>query len=289
MANDRSGVRTGSGDGGFTRKTRAISRIVAATLPPVAVYFASVRALILARASMLTSARPRTLVLIVSDVVIDVAMLGPRGNELGPRQVVPLTSESATLWQAISALGEFDRITVIGADLEGIGAQIAHQSQRPVRQMSYARLHWNRVISGRGVELALVLAPRLAATLYHDGVEVPGLELGSQLARKDKRYREYLAPRVLEKKGREAWVKRMTRSLREILAVWNPTKLYVAVPPELPMPDELPPQVVVVPVRDSVEDALLVWEPARIALMTDAELRDQGRGDLGNLVDRREH
>ncbi len=224
---------------------------------------------------MLTSARPRTLVLVVSDVVIDVAMLGPRGNELGPRQVVPLTSETATLWQAISALGEFDRITLIGADRSGIGAQVARQSQRPLRHMSYGRLCWSRVITGRGVELALVLAPRLASTLYHDGIEVPGLELGSQLARKDKRYREYLAPRVLERKGADAWVKRVSRSLDEILAVWNPTTLFVAAPAELPMPTELHPQVKVVPVRESLEDALLVWE-----------LRDEARGDRGNLVER---
>jgi hypothetical protein len=222
---------------------------------------------------MLTSARPRTLVLIVSDVVVDVAMLGPRGTELGPRQVVPLTTETATLWQAIGALGEFDRITLVGADRAGLGAQIAHQSQRPLRHMSYGRLHWSRVITGRGVELALGLAPRLTSTQYHDGIEVPGLELGSQLARKDKRYREYLAPRVLERKGHDAWINRVARSLDEILAVWNPTTLFVAAPPELPMPDELPPQVVVVPPRDSLEDALLVWESGRPALASVTELR----------------
>jgi hypothetical protein len=222
---------------------------------------------------MLTSARPRTLVLIVSDVVIDVAMLGPRGTELGPRQVVPLTSETATLWQAIGTLGELDRITLIGADRTGIGAQVARQSQRPLRHMSHGQLHWTRVISGRGVELALVLAPRLVSTLYHDGIEVPGLELGSQLARKDKRYREYLAPRVVERKGPDAWIKRVTRSVDEILAVWNPTTLYIAAPPELPMPVELPEQVTVVPVRDSLEDALLVWDSPRPAVAAPAELR----------------
>ena len=222
---------------------------------------------------MLTSARPRTLVLVVSDVVIDVAMLGPRGNELGPRQVVPLTSETATLWQAIGTLGEFDRITLIGADRTGIGAQVARQSQRPLRQMSYGRLHWSRVINGHGVELALVLAPRLASTLYHDGVEVPGLELGAQLARKDKRYREYLAPRVLERKGRDAWEKRVTRSIDAILAVWNPTTLYVAAPPELPLPADLPVSVVAVTMRDSLDDALLVWESAPAMAAVGIELR----------------
>ncbi len=215
-------------------------------------------------APMLTSARPRTLVLVVSDVVIEVAMLGPRGTELGPRQVVPITTETASLWQAINVLGEFDRITVVGADSSGIGAVVARQSQRPVRQMSYGRLQWSRVIAGRGVELALVLEPRLASTIYHDGLEVPGLQLGSQLARKGKRYREYLAPRVVERKGIEAWTKRVTRAIDELVAVFSPTTLYVAT--DLPMPEALPAQVVVVPLRSPLEDALLIWEPPSVTL-----------------------
>jgi hypothetical protein len=209
---------------------------------------------------MQTSARPRTLVLVISDVVIDVAMLGPHGRELGPRQVVPITTETATLWNAIEQLGEFDRITLIGADRNDLCDKIVRQSQRPLRQMSHGTFHWRRVISGQGVEVALTLGPRFSSTVYDSGVELPGFDLGSQLVRKERRLREYLAPRVIERKGADAWLRRVTRAVEEIVAVWNPTTLYLATPPALPMP-ELASHVVVVPLRMSLEDALSVWDP----------------------------
>lgn len=213
---------------------------------------------------MRTSARPRTLVLVVSDTVIDVAMLGPHGRELGPRQVVPITTETATLWTAIEQLGEFDRITLVGADRHGLCDKIVRQSHRPLRQISAGELHWRRVISGSGVELALTLGPRFGSALYHGGVEIPGCDLGMQLVRKDRRIREYLAPRVFERRGADAWLRRIIRTVDEILAVWNPTTLFIAAPPTLPMP-EATSRVVVVHSRLCLEDALLVWnaEPER--------------------------
>jgi hypothetical protein len=168
---------------------------------------------------MRTSARPRTLVLVVSDLVIEVAMLGPRGHDLGVRQTVPL------------------------------------------RQMSHGELHWSHVISGEGIELALTLAPRFGSVVYHSGIELPGLELGSQRVRKDRRVREYLSPHVLESKGLATWQKRVTRTIDELVAVWNPTTLFISAPPSLPMPELLPPAVVV-PSRSSLEDALRVWASA---------------------------
>jgi hypothetical protein len=210
---------------------------------------------------MLTSARPRTLVLVVSDHLIDVAMLGPRGRELGVRQVVPIAAEAATVWNAIEQLGEFDRITLVGADPRGICEGIARESQRPLRQMTHGGLRWSRVISGDGVELALTLGSRFGAAVYHRGVELRGVDLGRQLVRKDRRVREYLAARVFERKGADAWLRRVARSVDELLGVWNPTALYIATPPTLPVP-KLPPEVVVVPPRTSLEDALVAWGAA---------------------------
>jgi hypothetical protein len=132
-----------------------------------------------------------------------------------------------------------------------------------MRQLGAGALQWNRVISGTGIELALTLGPRFGAILYHGGVEVPGFDLGAQLVRNDRRLREYIAPRVFEHKGAAKWQRRVTRAVDEILAVWNPTTLYIAVPPPVPMP-ELPAQVVVVPTHGSMDDALVVWEAERV-------------------------
>jgi hypothetical protein len=200
------------------------------------------------------------LVLVVSDLVIDVAMLGPQGRDLGPRQTVPITTETATLWNAIEQLGEFDRITVVGADRNNLCEKIARQSQRPLRQMSHGELHWSRTIFGNGIELALTIGPRFGSIVYHRGVELPGLDLGNQLVRKDRRVREYLSPHVIETKGHDAWCKRVSRTAWELLAVWSPAALFLSAPPSLAMPD-LPPPVVFVPYRSTLEDALRVWEP----------------------------
>lgn len=217
---------------------------------------------------MRTSARPRTLVLVVSDVVIDIAMLGPNGRELGPRQVVPRTSETASLWAAIEHLGEFDRVTLVGADPGNrLGDALARASQRPVARMTHGDFQWRHVIVGEGVELALALGPRFGSTLYHAGREVPGIDLGHMLVRKDRRLRDYLAPRVAERKGHEAWSRRVTRAVDEVLGIWNPSALYIAVPPTLPMPP-LPEHVVVVPSLTSLEHALVVWGGEPVAHAT---------------------
>jgi len=207
---------------------------------------------------MLTSARPRTLVLAVSDDLIDVAMIGPRGRELGTRQVLPIKAETATLWTAIEQLGEFDRITLVGGDHRGVAASVARESQRPLRQMSHGALRWSQLIAGQGIEVALALGTRFSSTAFHDGVELGGIDLGQQRVRKSWRVREYLAPEVFERKGAGTWRRRVTRSIDELLAVWNPTALYLAAPPTLPMP-QLPSPVVVVPARNSLAEALRAW------------------------------
>lgn len=210
---------------------------------------------------MLTSARPRTLVLAVWDAVIDVAMIGPRGRELGSRQVLPVTTAPEDLWTAIEQLGEFDRITLIGEDPRGLAAQVASESQRPLRTMSQATLRWGHMIAGEGVEVALALGPRFSASVFFNGTELPGIDLGHQRIRKNWRLREFLAPNVFERKGMDTWLRRVKRTTNELLAVWNPAALYLATPPTLPMP-ELASPVIVVPARNSFADALRAWDVA---------------------------
>jgi len=113
-------------------------------------------------------------------------------------------------------------------------------------------------VQRRGVELALTLDAQLAADLFHDGTQVPGLDLGRQRFRKGKTYREYLAPGVLAKKGPKAWTRRLGRAVDEILAVWNPATLYLATAPDAPLP-RLPDNVVTVPLRLGLEPAVQLW------------------------------
>jgi hypothetical protein len=211
---------------------------------------------------MQTSARPRTLVLVFTPEATETALLGPTGLEIGPRHVVERDADRPArvddLWPTIEQLGEFDRITAVGRDDAAVAADISRQSQRPTRPMSLADLRWGHVLSRRGVELALSLDAQLSSDLFHDGTHVPGLELGRQRFRKGKTFREYLAPRVLAKKGPRTWTRRLGRAVDEILAVWSPSTLYLAVPTDAPLP-RLPGNVVTVPLRLELEPAVQLW------------------------------
>jgi hypothetical protein len=212
---------------------------------------------------MQTSARPRTLVLVFTPEATETALLGPTGIELGPRHVVERDAERPAhvddLWPTIESLGEFDRITAVGRDDDAVAAEIARQSQRPARPMTLAELRWGHVLSRRGVELAVSLDAQLTSDLFHDGRHVPGLDLGRQRFRKGKTFREYLAPRVLEKRGERTWGRRVRRAVEEILAVWSPSTLFLAVAADVPMPS-LPASVVTVPLHLALEPAVQLWD-----------------------------
>ena len=73
-------------------------------------------------------------------------------------------------------------------------------------------------------------AANLDSSLFFAGTFVPGLVLANHRFRKKRTYGEYLAPRVLDRKGVDEWNRRIDRVVAEVLAVWNPTTLYLAGP-----------------------------------------------------------
>lgn len=204
---------------------------------------------------MLTSARPRTLALVFGPTATEVAMLSPAGRELGPRA---RTEPNTSLWPLIEALGEFDRITAAGDDPHHAAADIARESQRPLRRLSLAELRWGRTLARRGVELALTVdGDAFASALFHDGREVPGLALGRHRFRKGLTYAEYLAPSIIEHKGVVSYARRLARAVGEILAVWNPTTLYLALPAGARWPED--PRIVARPLELALDAALTPW------------------------------
>jgi len=211
-------------------------------------------------------ARPRTLLLVVSADEIEAAMLGPTGADLGAHLRLVRSDSVAELWPQLEPLGEFDRITVAlsvgvdnGWDVVAWMRELERQSLRPVRRADDAA-RWRHVIRGDGVELVLGLGVELESALFLDGTHVPGLALGRHRFRKGRTYQEYLAPRVLERKGARVWNRRLTRAVTEILLVWNPAILYVACPESTPIDlDHLAPKVVVVPRRPDLEAAVALW------------------------------
>ena len=218
------------------------------------------------------AARPRTLVLVLSAETIEAVVLGPSGATLGPPVLVERGPEPRPsfegMWPQLEAVGEFDRISVLTRP--GIGAawtpsiiteELERQSLRRVRLSTVGELEWSRVIRGSGVELVVALGTELDSSLFLDGVPVPGLAIGQHVFRKQRSYQEYLAPRVLERKGQRAWNKRVARAVTEILAVWNPTMLYIAVGPDVALELDLGPSVAIVTRPTGLESALALWKP----------------------------
>ena len=211
-------------------------------------------------------ARPRTLWLARGADALDAAMLGPTGAELGAQLRLDPVDAVAELWPQLEPLGEFDRISVTFSGGRDHGPEVVawlldleRQSLRPVRRVD-AAVRWRQVIRGAGVELVLGLGDPLESALFCDGAHVPGLAIGRHRFRKGRTYQEYLAPRVLERKGARAWNRRLARAVSEILLVWNPESLYVASPDTTAIElDQLGPGVVVVPRRPERELAAALW------------------------------
>lgn len=199
-------------------------------------------------------------------------MLGPTGLLLVPPARVARDGDPqqsfASMWPELEAFGEFDRISVLtrpglgdGWIPSGITSELERQSLRPVRLSTIAELRWSHVIKGVGVELVIAPGEELDSSLFLDGMYVPGLAIGRHVFRKRRSYQEYLAPRVLERKGVRAWNKRLARAAAEILAVWNPATLYIAVPTGVTVELDLGPNVAIVAAPTGIEGALALWTP----------------------------
>ncbi len=217
------------------------------------------------------ASRPRTLLIQISATELEVTLLGPTGAIVGGLRI-PRSAESdlpldlQAMWPQLEPLGEFDRITAstgsgIGDawDAAAVTRELESQSGRRVRMIAASELRWRQVIRGTGVELVLGLGAALESSLFFDGTMVPGLAIAAHRFRKGRSYGEYLAPKVLARKGTDEWNKRIGRAVTEVLAVWNPKTLYLAGPNAPHVTCELPEHVVVVRQPTSLDAALAVW------------------------------
>jgi polyphosphate glucokinase len=220
-------------------------------------------------ARVVVAARPRTLVVVVSAEDIEGVLFGPTGTQLGWPTRVPRTDDPATafdaLWSKLEVLGEFDRVALTtkpnlgaGWELETLTRELERQCGRRVRSSPLDELRWSPLIRRSGVELVLALGDELESALFSNGALVPGLALGRHRFRKGRTYAEYLAPRVREKKGDKAWQRRLDRVITEVMAVWNPTLLYLAVPPNVAV-ELAHPRVVIAAMPPAFERALTLW------------------------------
>jgi polyphosphate glucokinase len=218
------------------------------------------------------SSRPRTLAVTIEPPDVAATLLGPNGAVLaGPASASAQGPEDSlkTLWSLVESLGEFDRISVgfggvvkdgvtygEGWDAFALEAQLAAESLRPARAISTSELAIS--VEGVGVELALTIGEKLTSACYIHGIALPNFELGRHAFRKKLTYAEYVAGDAVTALGRKKWNKRIHRVIDEVLAVWNPRRLYLGGRDARVIYGELPEHVVIV-TGSSLAGALELW------------------------------
>ena len=220
------------------------------------------------------ASRPRTLAVSIDPPELAATLLGPDGAVVaGPARAAVADEPHdvlRSLWALVESLGEFDRISAgyAGAVRDGVTsgtngwndfaleAALAAESLRPARAISTAELAVT--VEGIGVELALTIGERFTSALYVHGIALPNFELGRHRFRKKLSYAEYVAGDAFTQLGRKKWNKRVHRVIEEVLAVWNPRRLYLGGRDARLIYGELPEHVVVV-TASPLAGALELW------------------------------
>ncbi|MEO9158505.1 MAG: hypothetical protein ABI591_23020 [Kofleriaceae bacterium] len=220
------------------------------------------------------ASRPRTLAVSIDPPELAATLLGPNGAVLAGPAHASVGDEPhevlRSLWQLVESLGEFDRISAgyagavhdgvtsgaNGWEQFGLEAALAAESLRPARAISTAELAIT--VEGVGVELALTLGERFTSALYVHGIALPSFELGRHRFRKQLSYADYVTGDAFARLGRKKWNKRVHRVIAEVLAVWNPRRLYLGGRDARLIYGELPDHVVIV-TASPLAGALELW------------------------------
>jgi hypothetical protein len=210
------------------------------------------------------SNRPRTLVVAVEARELAAVVIGPWADPVTPWARGPVenvTGALGALWPMVEELGsDFDRISACcdeARERAVLVDALARQSMRPARVAGVTELASRSVIEGRGIELVLSLGARFGAALFADGVALPSFELAKHRFRKGSTYAEYLAN--AEALGRRKWNKRALRAIDQLLAVFEPRKLYVTGRDAVLVHDEPADRVEVVREDRALAGAIALW------------------------------
>jgi hypothetical protein len=211
-----------------------------------------------------SSNRPRTLVVAIENRELAAVVIGPWADPVTPwarGEVDGVTSALGALWPMVETLGvEFDRISACcdsPNERPVLADALARQSMRPARVAGVTELASRSVIEGRGIELVLSVGARLGAALFVDGVALPSFELAKHRFRKGSTYADYLAN--ADALGRRKWNKRALRAIDQLLAVFEPRKLYVTGRDAVLVHDEPIDRVEVVREDRALAGAIAMW------------------------------
>lgn len=92
---------------------------------------------------------------------------------------------------------------------------------RPARIANDATLHGLGLITGKGIEVALILGTGMGFALFADGVPAPQIELGRHTAGDAPSYDEFVGDAPLKQLGEAGWKGNVRETIRRIAALVN--------------------------------------------------------------------
>lgn len=98
---------------------------------------------------------------------------------------------------------------------------------KPVRILNDADMQGTAVIQGKGLELVVTLGTGVGTALFRRGELMQRMELAQHPAWDNKTYNEYIGDKVLKKKGKKKWNKRVQHALELLNTLLNPDKVYI--------------------------------------------------------------
>jgi polyphosphate glucokinase len=193
---------------------------------------------------------PRTLAIDIGGTGIKAELLDERGRPLTERTRIP-TPTGATPRQVIAiirklaaAAEKFDRVSVGFPGLTRNGViytapnlgkgwnnyaleqKLARALGCPLRVANDADVQGLGSVTGRGVELVITLGTGVGSVIFVNGNRIH-LELGHHPFHKGKTYEDELGHRMLLKKGKKWWNKRLREAIEDLKLAFNYDRLYL--------------------------------------------------------------
>ena len=193
---------------------------------------------------------PRTLAVDIGGTGIKAELLDERGRPLTDRARIA-TPARATPRQVIAIVaklakgeGGFDRVSVgfpgvtkggviYSAPNLGKGwnnfpleRKLRDALERPVRVANDADVQGLGAVTGRGIELVITLGTGVGSVVFVNGNRLH-LELGHHPFHKGKTYEDELGHRMLAKKGKKWWNKRLREAIEDLRTAFNYDRLYI--------------------------------------------------------------
>jgi polyphosphate glucokinase len=199
-----------------------------------------------------TSQKPFTLSIDIGGTGLKASVLDAKGRMIVDRVKVdtPYPCPPKVMVEALMGLvlplPSFDRVSVgfPGVVREGIIVTAPHfgnevwrnyalakvlgeQWKKPVRILNDADMQGTAVIQGKGLELVVTLGTGVGTALFRKGELMQRMELAQHPVWDNKTYNEYIGDKVLKKKGKKKWNKRVERALGFLNTLLNPDKVYI--------------------------------------------------------------